>query len=101
MAEDSITGYARFCSVFAVFGVVFLLIIGQMLQKQPLYIKGPEDKEAAAQACYQGSALYLVVWVASVAYTKFDNARTARETAAQTADNFDRPYGSISQSDHY
>ena len=45
MAEGSIVGYARFCSVFAVFGVVFLFIIGQMLQKQPLYIKGPEDKK--------------------------------------------------------
>jgi hypothetical protein len=101
MAKDSLAGYARFCSVFAVFGVVFLLIIGQMLQKQPMYIKGPEDKEAAAQACYQGSALYLVVWIASLAYARFDNARTAREAAATESSNFDRPYGSISQSDHY
>lgn len=101
MAEGSIVGYARFCSVFAVFGVVFLFIIGQMLQKQPLYIKGPEDKEAAAQACYQGSALYLIVWIASLVYTRINNARSSREAAASETSNFDRPYGSISQSDHY
>ena len=39
---------ARFCSVFAIFGVVFLICVGIMLQKQPLYIRGIEDKEASA-----------------------------------------------------
>ena len=28
--------------------------MGILLQKQPLYIKGPHDPNAAAQGCYQG-----------------------------------------------
>ena len=35
-------------------GLFFLIIIGSLLQSQPLYIKGPVDPAAAAQGCYQG-----------------------------------------------
>lgn len=45
---------AKCCSIFSVAGLIFLLIIGSLLQKQPLYIKGPTDSAAAAQSCYQG-----------------------------------------------
>jgi hypothetical protein len=45
---------AKCCTVFSVAGFFFLLIIGSLLQKQPLYIKGPTDSAAAAQGCYQG-----------------------------------------------
>jgi hypothetical protein len=93
--KDSIAGYARFCSVFAIFGIVFLGIIGYLFQAQPLYIKGPEDKQAAAHGCYQGAALYFVVWIFSIAYCRYDDAKQAR-AAASTPTSHDRPYGSIS-----
>jgi hypothetical protein len=50
----------------------FLLIIGSLLQSQPLYIKGPKDSAAAAQGCYQGALIYLGTLAISVAYWIFD-----------------------------
>ncbi len=92
MGDSQLAGYARFCSVFAIFGVVFLFIVGYLLQKQPLYIKGPEDKAAAATACYQGAGLYLVVWLASIAYSKINSSpQSVPETSGGRA-----AYGSIS-----
>lgn len=93
MGESQLAGWARFCSVFAVFGVVFLFIVGYLLQSQPLYIKGPEDKAAAATACYQGAGLYLVVWIASIAYSRIN---TAGESVPETSGGRAGAYGSIS-----
>ena len=95
--ESSIAGYARFCSVFAVVGVVFLFIAGYLLQVQPLYIKGPEDKAAASTACYQGAGLYFAIWVASIAYTKINApARNSGGEAINGDGRSSAAYGSIS-----
>ena len=69
----AVIGYAKFCSVFAVFGIAFLVCIGIMLQKQPLYIRGPTDKEAAAASCYSAAGIYFAVWVASLGYWTYDS----------------------------
>jgi hypothetical protein len=37
-----------------------LIIMGILLQKQPLYIKGPTDPNAAAQGCYQGGTAFYI-----------------------------------------
>jgi len=39
-----------------------------MLQSQPLYIKGPEDPETAAQGCYGGAGIYALTMVLSLLY---------------------------------
>ena len=57
---------ANFCSVFALTGIIFLIIIGVLLEKQPLYIKGTHDPAHSAQACYQGAAIYFAVWALSI-----------------------------------
>ena len=59
---------AKCCSIFSVTGFIFLIIIGLLLQKQPLYIKGPKDPAAAAMGCYEGGMMngyYLSVFVAT------------------------------------
>ena len=48
---------AKCCSFFSVTGFIFLIIIGLLLQKQPLYIKGPSDPAAAAMGCYEGGMI--------------------------------------------
>ena len=45
---------AKCCTIFSVTGFFFLIIIGVLLQKQPLYLKGPKDPAAAAMGCYEG-----------------------------------------------
>jgi len=94
-----VLGYAKFCSVFAVFGFTFLIIVGVMLQKQPLYIRGPEDKEAAASSCYSAAAIYFAVWVASLGYWSYDSYKSAREDGgsmgADSKSYGGRAYGAI------
>ena len=65
--------WSQFCSVFAIFGVVFMFIFGYMFQHQPFYLKGPTDKAAAATSCYSASALYFLVWVGSLSYWSYDS----------------------------
>jgi hypothetical protein len=72
---------AKCCSIFSFTGLVFLLIIGSLLQNQPLYIKGPTDSVAAAQSCYQGALIYLGTFVASVAYWIFDSLKKKASAA--------------------
>ena len=52
--------------------------MGILLQKQPLYIKGPHDPNAAAQGCYQGAAIYIATFVVSFAYWTFDDMKNGR-----------------------
>ena len=48
---------AKCCTLFSVSGFIFLIIIGILLQKQPMYIKGPKDPAAAAMGCYEGGMM--------------------------------------------
>ncbi len=59
---------AKCCSVLSLSGIVFLSIIGSLLQNQPLYIKGIEDPEAAASGCFSGAGLYFGTMVISLGY---------------------------------
>jgi len=56
-------------------GVVFLITIGILLDKQPMYIKGPTNPAASATACYGGAAIYAGIWVLSVVYWTIDAMR--------------------------
>jgi len=44
------------------------MIIGILLDKQPLYVPGPDDPAKAAQGCYQGAAIYFAIWILSISY---------------------------------
>ena len=66
---------ANFCSIFALTGIVFLLIIGILLQKQPIYIKGALHPEVGATVCYQGAAIYFAIWAVSIITLMIDRAR--------------------------
>jgi hypothetical protein len=93
--------YAQFCSVFAIFGVIFMFIFGYLFDNQPLYLKGPVDKAAAASGCYSASGLYFVVWVASLVYWSYDSYKNkdltgndAEYSGIETSTR-GKPYGSI------
>eukprot|EP01031_Cornospumella_fuschlensis_P026570 gene26570-32111_t len=66
---------AQCCSIFSLAGLIFLIIIGSLLQSQPLYIKGPEDPDKAAQGCYQGALIYLATFCFSVIYWILDTLK--------------------------
>lgn len=56
-----ITG-SQCCTIFSFSGLIFLLIIADLLQKEGFYIRGPTDTEAAAQACYSaGDELSILI----------------------------------------
>jgi len=50
---------AQCCSILSFTGIVFLTIMGYLLQVQPLYIKGIEDNIAAAKGCYEGGEIMI------------------------------------------
>ena len=52
--------------------------MGILLQKQPLYIRGPTNPIAAANGCYQGAAIYIATFVISFAYWTFDDMKNGR-----------------------
>ena len=60
--------------MFSGFGLAFLIVIGILLQKQPLYIKGVMHPAEAAQNCYLGGKLseylYLCIFIAIIARLK-------------------------------
>lgn len=64
---------AKCCTIFSVTGIIFLLVIGILLQKQPLYIKGVQDPAMGAAGCYQGAAIYFATFVISLGYWMFDD----------------------------
>ena len=45
---------AKCCTLFSISGIIFLVIIGALIQSQPLYIKGLTDHEKAATGCFEG-----------------------------------------------
>lgn len=51
---------AQCCSILSFTGIVFLTIMGYLLQVQPLYIKGVEDNIAAAKGCYEGGEIMMM-----------------------------------------
>ena len=98
---------ANFCSVFALTGIIFLIIIGVLLEKQPLYIKGTHDPAHSAQACYQGAAIYFAVWALSIVTLVLDTMR--KKAAAALSAGTEEPivqktygnktYGAVSTGD--
>ena len=48
---------AKCCTIFSLTGIIFLLVIGLLIQRQPLYIKGINKPAEAAQGCYEGGNL--------------------------------------------
>uniref|UniRef100_A0A7S2CKA8 Uncharacterized protein n=1 Tax=Florenciella parvula TaxID=236787 RepID=A0A7S2CKA8_9STRA len=56
---------AKCCQIFSVSGVVFLSLIGILLQTQPIYIKDVEDPADAASQCFQAAGIYAFFIVAT------------------------------------
>jgi hypothetical protein len=68
--------FAKCCSIFSFTGIIFLTIIGWLLQTQPMYIKGPEDPETAAAGCYGGAGIYFATMVGSLMYWHYAEKKT-------------------------
>jgi hypothetical protein len=91
--------FSKFCSVFAVFGVVIMFVFGYLFEKEPLYIKGIQDKAAAASGCYSASGLYFMVWIGSIFYWSYDSyknrERTELEYTSLNMSDRGQQYGSV------
>jgi hypothetical protein len=90
------------------------IIIGILLDKQPLYIKGVDDAEKGATNCYLGgnvfrfgiiayviylflAVLYIVSFVLSVGYWVYYEKTRAQAPSSISAGGFDnKQYGSFS-----
>jgi hypothetical protein len=97
----TLIGTAKFCSVFAVFGFVFIFIFGYMFKNQPLYLKGPTDKMLASESLYKAAGLYFVTWISSVAFWlnhEYKNRGNADETTNIEMANTRMAYGSVPSS---
>ena len=74
---------------------MFLLIIGALLQKQPLYIKGATDPAKAAQGCYEGAIIYVGTLVLSVGYWVYDESKKKVFGANKETVKFGGKYGAV------
>ena len=53
-------------------GVVFCLVIGLILQSQPVYVEGIDDPAKGANQCYGAAGIYVGCIVASIAVLLYD-----------------------------
>ena len=60
--------YAKCCTIFSASGLIFLFSLGVLLDSQPLYVKGPQDKVAASNNCYSAAGLYASSLLISLMY---------------------------------
>ena len=90
-------GCAKCCTVFATSAVLFLCLIGTLLTKQPLYVLGVDDPEAAAKSVFDAAWMYFAVLAASFGVLFWDRAEQRRRPVGR------RPgmpeYGAISHKD--
>ena len=85
---------AKCCSVLSFTGIIFLCIIGALLQSQPMYIKGIDDPELAASGCYGGAGLYCASMVLSLGYWYwYDSQKSSLSIPTQRPGN---SYGAVS-----
>ncbi|KAJ1449364.1 hypothetical protein M885DRAFT_536011 [Pelagophyceae sp. CCMP2097] len=68
-------GCAKCCVVWSSFAVVFLLLIGSMLAKQPLYVKGIESPALASGGCFAAAWIYGSIIFLSIATLAYDKIR--------------------------
>jgi len=92
---------AKCCTVFSITGIVFLVLIGILLEYQPLYVKGIVEPSKSAQSCYQGAVIYAGTLLLSLGYWSFDESRKrlARQAERNKPKNqkikFGSKYGAV------
>lgn len=91
---------AQCCTIFSIAGVIFLLIIGILIEKQPLYLKGITDPTSSAQGCFQGAAIYAATLFISVTYWIYDEsvkeiARRNGDSSGRQTIKFGSKYGAV------
>ena len=77
--------------------MLFLCLIGTLLTKQPLYVLGVDEPEAAAKSVFDAAWMYFAVLAASFGVLAWDRAEQRRRPVGR------RPgmpeYGAISHKD--
>ena len=61
-------GCAKCCAVFSTTGFIFCLIIGAILQNQPIFVEGVDDPKKASGQCYGAAGIYIACVVRSLSY---------------------------------
>ena len=65
------------CSLFSVAGIVFLLLIGVIVQFNTFYVHGLSTKEADLHnGCYYGAAIYGGTFIASTCLLRYYRPKT-------------------------
>lgn len=63
-------GISRFCAVYSFTGLLFTLLIGTMISRQPLYIKGinKENQELTKESAFGAMGMFLFLFTLSLFY---------------------------------
>uniref|UniRef100_A0A7S3JPM2 Uncharacterized protein n=1 Tax=Aureoumbra lagunensis TaxID=44058 RepID=A0A7S3JPM2_9STRA len=79
-------GCAKCCAIFSSTGVVFLILIGIILQKEPLYVRDIDQPKKAASQCFGAAGIYIACIVISIGVLVSDKVRGS-------APNFEDSFG--------
>jgi len=66
---------AKGCTFFSIPAIIFLVIIAILLDKQPLYIQGPEDYAKSIDGVYSAAYMYAGTFVISLSYWCYFNSK--------------------------
>mmetsp|Transcript_12071 Transcript_12071/g.18238 ORF Transcript_12071/g.18238 Transcript_12071/m.18238 type:complete len:98 (-) Transcript_12071:189-482(-) len=88
--------FAKCCTFYSISGIIFLFIIGILLDSQGVYIQGVDDADKGSENCYIGAVLYIVSLVISVGYWIYYEHTQSRTIATGKRGGFDsKEYGSF------
>lgn len=73
---------ANCCVVFATSGVLFLTLIGTLLDRQPLYVLGVDEPAKASVSCFAAARYYGFIVLMSIATLAYDRCRPHRPPVA-------------------
>ena len=75
--------------------MIFLLIIGILLDTEPLYVKGPHDPVLASAGCYSAAGIYAGTLGASVIYWILHETYVAGRNFVSSRNHGNRQYGGV------
>ncbi|EWM21762.1 hypothetical protein Naga_100298g6 [Nannochloropsis gaditana] len=71
------------CGIFSIIGFLFLIILGIIVDKQPIFVHGVTEPHRSAVACYGGAGIYAGTLALCVVAWMYDKKK--KEHRAATA----------------
>lgn len=86
------------CGLFSIIGIIFLIILGIIIDKQPIFVHGITHPHKSSVACYGGAGVYAGTLALCIAAWIYDQKKKQRRAATagllkdeQVALNIERP----------